>query len=403
MNQILDYNPNKNSGNGKTKSSKIITVFAVILAIFAICLLIGGAYGIYKNKNNSTSVSQNQTEAKITVEQADSKATIKISHDKAIEKLIYTWDSGRENSIKGNGEASMETEISLLAGTHKLLVKVIDVNGFETTFEKEITSEKGEDKIAPVITLNPTNEAKIVISAVDETAIDYVTYRWNDGEEERIDVSENDNKKIEFEIDVLKGQNDLFVIAVDKNNNTTHEEKAFTGVTKPDVVITIAADKKSAEVVCKHENGIKEVTLTINGKDYVVDNIDPENNKEVTVQVTEDYLAQGNNTIKVKAVSVDNTKTEVSEEIKPDEPKIEVSIQRPEDKPEIAIANVKTEAGIKEIKLNLNGADYIATPNEENAKEAPVEIPLEEGDNTIKITVIDLNDGKKEIEEKITR
>ena len=285
----------------------------------------------------------------------------------------------------------MEADVTLLVGTHNLLVKVIDVDGYETTFEKEITSQNGEDKVAPVITVTPTTEAKIKISAEDETAIDYVTYRWNDGEEERVDISDNKGK-IEFEIDVLKGQNDLYVIA------------SFTGVTKPEVLITIAADKKSAEVVCKHENGIKEITLTINGKDYVVDNINPDDSKEVTIQVTEDYLVEGTNTIKVKAVSVDNTKTEAEEEIKQDEAQIDVSIEKSADKPEVAVAKIKTEAGIKELKLNVNGMDYIVTLLEENMKETSIdEIPLEEGENTIKIVVTDLNDAKKEVEEKITR
>ena len=403
MNQILDYNPNKNSGNGKAKSSKVVTVFSIILAIFAICLLIGGAYGMYKNNKNNANASQNHTEAKITLEQEETTAKIKVSHDKAIEKIAYSWDSGRESSIKGNGESSMEADVTLLVGTHNLLVKVIDVDGYETTFEKEIVSANGEDKVAPVITVTPTTEAKIKISAEDETAIDYVTYRWNDGEEERVDVSDNKGK-IEFEIDVLKGQNDLYVIAVDKNSNTTHEEASFTGVTKPEVLITIAADKKSAEVVCKHENGIKEITLTINGKDYVVDNINPDDSKEVTIQVTEDYLVEGTNTIKVKAVSVDNTKTEAEEEIKQDEAQIDVSIEKSADKPEVAVAKIKTEAGIKELKLNVNGMDYIVTLLEENMKETSIdEIPLEEGENTIKIVVTDLNDAKKEVEEKITR
>lgn len=51
MNQILDYNPNKNSGSGKSSSSdKIVRIFAVILVIFALCLVGSGIYGMYKNQ-----------------------------------------------------------------------------------------------------------------------------------------------------------------------------------------------------------------------------------------------------------------------------------------------------------------------------------------------------------------
>ena len=153
MNQILDYNPNKNSNGGKSNSDKIVRIFAAILACFAICLLVAGIYGIYKNNKNSTVATETPTEAKISVEQQDKTAIIKVSHDKAIEKLIYSWDSGKESSIKGNGESFMESEIPLVAGTHNLLIKVTDIDGHETSFEKEIISENGDDKINPLIDL----------------------------------------------------------------------------------------------------------------------------------------------------------------------------------------------------------------------------------------------------------
>ena len=54
----------------------------------------------------------------------------------------------------------------------------------------------------------------------------------------------------------------------DKNSIVFYETetKTFTGVTKPDITVTIAADKKSGDVKCFHENGIKAITLKINEK-----------------------------------------------------------------------------------------------------------------------------------------
>ena len=88
MNQILEYNPVKNSGGGSSGSDKIVRVFAVILAIFAICLLAGGAYGIYKNNSKSNLPAQAATKAQINIEQKETTAVIKVKHDKVIEKLI---------------------------------------------------------------------------------------------------------------------------------------------------------------------------------------------------------------------------------------------------------------------------------------------------------------------------
>ena len=53
MNQILDYSPNKNSGGQLSKSDKIVRVFAVLLIIFALCLLGVGGYTVYKNNSSS--------------------------------------------------------------------------------------------------------------------------------------------------------------------------------------------------------------------------------------------------------------------------------------------------------------------------------------------------------------
>ena len=40
MNQILDYNPNKSSGSGKASGSdKVVRIFAIILIVFAVCLV----------------------------------------------------------------------------------------------------------------------------------------------------------------------------------------------------------------------------------------------------------------------------------------------------------------------------------------------------------------------------
>ena len=101
MNQILDYNPNKSSGGGSSGSDKVVRVFAAILAVFAICLLIGGAYGIYKNNNSKSNIqTQPVSKAQIEIEQKETTAIIKVNHDKVIEKLIYSWDSEKETTIK---------------------------------------------------------------------------------------------------------------------------------------------------------------------------------------------------------------------------------------------------------------------------------------------------------------
>ena len=401
MNQILDYNPNKSSGGGSSGSDKVVRVFAILLACFAICLLVGGGIGLYKNKQKTNVVAEEPTKAKITIEQQDTKVIINVSHDKAIEKLIYSWDSEKETNVKGTGESTLIAEIPVIAGIHTLNIKVIDIEQVETTYEQEITSELGEDKLYPVISLEVTDQKKLKITATDETAIDFVTYRWNDGEEQRVDVSE-DEQKIEFEIEILKGKNDLIIVAVDKNSNNTTEQKSFTGVTKPDIKITIAADKKTGEVYCYHENGIKEVALKINEVDYQID-IGTETPTEVTFSLPE--LTEEKSIVIVKTTSIDDTVTEVTEEVVQDPPTddITISVEQSAEKPEVGLVVINAPMGIKEIKLNINDVDYDVGLGGENLVDVNFEIPLVEGNNKVTLKVINSNDVEKEEIKEIVR
>ena len=225
MNQILEYNPVKNSGGGSSGSDKIVRVFALILIIFAVCFIVIGAYGFFKkNKPENDKVSQAPIEAKIQIEKLDTTAMISVSHDKAIEKVIYKWDDDKETTDKGDGSSEKKIEIPLPAGQHTLTVKVIDVDGAETVYKETINSENGTDIINPVIELEPDGN-KLRVIATDETEIAYVTYKWNNEEEVKIEERDESKKKIEFDIEILKGKNDLTVIAVDANQQTTTENR----------------------------------------------------------------------------------------------------------------------------------------------------------------------------------
>ena len=225
-----------------------------------------------------------------------------------------------------------------------------------------------------------------------QTVKSYVTYRWNDDEEIRVDVSEEDKKKIEFEIDIKKGQNDIVVVAVDANNRTAHKEQSFTGVTKPDITVTISADKKSVEIKCFHENGIKEIGLNINGTDYDVD-LQGETPTEVALPPIE--LPALENDVWVSARSVDDTVTEVTEKVTKEPVEDEINLSIGDDG--TIIVNIPN--GIKEMKLNLNDMDYDIDLGTENPVDITInhaDIPYIEGNNKITVKVISSNGTEKE-------
>lgn len=290
MNQILDYNPNKQSGGSSSGSDKIVRVFAIFLVVFAIGLLASGAYGIYKNKETKKASATKPTYATITAEQTEGKVVVSVKHDKAIEEMYYSWNTSAERSFKGEGSKELEKEIDIPAGTNTLHIKIVDINGVETSFEKEFTAEDGLDILNPVISLNVVDGEgddklkKLKITATDETKIDFITYRWNNDEEVKVEADNNNPKEIVLQIDILRGENDITVVAVDSSNNTTTETKSFTGLTKPVIVVTLSADGSSLDVLTTHENGISNIYYTLNGREYLAnfdDNTENANPKEV--------------------------------------------------------------------------------------------------------------------------
>lgn len=401
MNQILDYNPNNKGGRNSSGSDNIVRVFAVIIIIFAIVLVASGVSGILKSKKTESTGTTQVEKANIDVIQEESQAVIKVSHSKAIEKIIYSWNNGKETTIKATGESSVEQIIPLPAGENTLHIKVIDIDGEESTYEGQFISENGEDIINPIINLSVTENKKLKITATDETSLDFITYHWNNDEEIKIEASEEDKTKIEAEIEILKGVNDITVVAVDSNNNTTTEVKSYTGLTKPEIIITVSADKKVADIYAKHENGLTEVSLVLNNTEYGVDI--GEKPTEVQFQIE---LAEGENTITVKATSVDGTKTEATEQvsnntIEPTATEPTASIEKSGDGQK-AIMKAYFDKGIKEIKFNVNDVDYLVDIGE-NPTQVEFEFPLLDGNNRITFTVVPTEGTEKQVVQEIAK
>lgn len=302
MNQILDYAPN-NKSKKSGGSDKVVRVFAIILILFAIALIGVVVYGMIANKNEMNKESGQITYANIAVDLKEAQVTIKVTHDKNIQKLVYSWNESSERSIKGS-EKYMEETIDVPAGDNTLHIKVIDENGVETTHDEEVSSEQGVDIINPIIELKVIDR-KLQIKVTDETALDFMTYRWNEEEEETV-YAEEGSKEIVTDIEILKGENDLTVVAVDASSNTTTETKAFIGLTKPEIKVTLSQDGSSIDIQATHENGIESVAYNLNNVNY---NVDIGEGTPTNIQLPPQKLDVGYNRIIITVKSVDGTET----------------------------------------------------------------------------------------------
>lgn len=259
MNQILaTSNTNTKKKGGPADIKTIVRVFAIVMIIFGMCMIGTGSYAIYKDneaKNEAT------TKPVITETLNEDSTAIKLSvtHDKAIDRIEYSWNNGEVQTITGNGRRNIEIDIEIPGGTNILNVKAIDVQGQEISTDKEYTTED-------IINLSVSG-SKLKITAENETEIAYMTYRWDEDEEQRIDINAT---TVDQEIDIPMGEHNLTVILVDVNNETITKEQKVKGVTKPTIDIGIDDAQEYYLITISDETGLERVEFTIRGEQKTV-------------------------------------------------------------------------------------------------------------------------------------
>ena len=264
MNQILATS-NPTAKKTKTKRSggpadirTIVKVFAIVMMIFGVFMIGTGSYAIYKDNEASNS---EITKPVITESlNEDSTAVIlTVTHDKAIDRIEYSWNDGEVQTITGNGRRYIEQEIEIPGGTNTLNVKAIDTQGQEISTQREFTAEE-------IINL-AVSGSKLKITAENETEIAYMTYRWDDEEEQRIDINAT---TVDQEIDIPMGEHDLTVILVDVNNETITKEQKVKGVTKPTIDIQTDDAGEYYLITITDETGLERVELNIRGEERTI-------------------------------------------------------------------------------------------------------------------------------------
>ena len=292
MNQILSTSIPSN--NKKVRNRKpvqigsVLKVFAIALAIFGIFMLGTGAYAIYKNQ---TAEQEQNIEPTISIEnKTDTTILLKVTHKKNIEKLEYGWNDEEKTVVNGNNGKYLEKEIKVPLGTNTLHVVVRDEDGKEMTYEKQYEIESN-------INIEVSGN-KIKITYEGDTALSYMTYRWDEEEEKRIEL--NDEMEIEQEIEAIKGLHTLTVIVVDEDNNTDTKVQKINGVSKPKIVLDVDDQKEHFVIKASDDEKIEKVEFRLNQDDnqtYEL-NLGDENLKELNYRVPFE-LQNGENIIEV--------------------------------------------------------------------------------------------------------
>lgn len=289
MNQILSTTNTSNGkkNRGPAEISTVVKFFVISLIIFGIFMIGTGSYAIYKNMDEKNNI---PTKPTITQEQKDEKTVVlKVTHDKAIAQIEYSWNEDEPETITGNGRKYIEQEITIPGGTNTLHVKATDVNGQEISTNQTYETED-------IIKMEIQN-GKVKVTAELENEISYMTYRWDEEEEQRQDIN---STTLDYDIDIPMGEHTLTVVLVDVNNETTTKEQKIKGVTKPTISVTQDTENPNAVLISVTDaNGIESVDVTVNGNSQTVQ---AEGKTEFNVKLE---MPVGENNLEIIAHNVD--------------------------------------------------------------------------------------------------
>lgn len=402
MNQILSF---QTIGNSKIQLKKVIRFFSIFIILFALILVIEGSFGYYKNKNKKVVIKETPD---INIQRDNGTTILNITSNIGVQKVIYSWNDGIENSVEEGGKNNIEVKIPTTIGTNDLNIKIIDSNGntivynpvkisYEENQEENVNWEEAikTDKTKPKVSIESV-KGKIVITATDDVKMSYVTYSWNEEEENKITGLSDDEKTLTTEIDstnVKKGTNKLIVKAYDKAGNVETVEKEVQGANGSEIKV----NQENGELVVnvKNDINITKIEYNFNGEEKTIDNI---NQKEYTFKL---QMKDGENKISISAYAdalksdYQNTFTKEITNTNTSAPTIKVL----KDSNQIII-NVKDESNITKIIYNFNGQEK--TIDNINQKEYQLKLDLIDGTNYVIVNAYNQN-NKSEYKGKTTK
>ena len=136
MNQILATSnaktktkTKKNKRTGPADIKTVVRVFAITMLIFGVFMIGTGSYAIYKDNEakNSATTKPVITE---TLNEDGTAVTLSVTHDKAIDRIEYSWNNGEVQTITGNGRRRLMA--TLLSAEQRRT----DKNSFSSSFFK---------------------------------------------------------------------------------------------------------------------------------------------------------------------------------------------------------------------------------------------------------------------------
>lgn len=307
MNQILmvenrnKKNKKNNRSSGPVEINNIIRFFAITIIIFAIFIISHSSYAIYRDsKGNNT-----DNLAQISISRINDTLIVDVNSEYIIDKFKYNWLNSTQTSVM-EGMTNFQEEIILPNGNDVLTIILEDETGRAVTYMKEIILD-GVDILKPTIDIAQGQGSSIRITATDETQIEYITYRIDDGEEIRVNKNNEDDTRIEYAItEIPRGEHTLYVTAVDSSGNFETDENPVIVSSDRPTITGLSIDNENGRIIIEAADvdGIASIEVNLNGAVYRMNDV---NRTEATFSLN---LQEGTNTISIKITNVNGLSVE---------------------------------------------------------------------------------------------
>lgn len=307
MNQILmteNKKKKEKKSSGPIEIKGIVRFFAFVILIFGLTLIGEGSYAIYKEAEENDPT----TMPILTIGRLNDTAVIYVEHTVEISTITYSWNNGEETVLPEGGLTAQET--ILLPNQNSVLnITVEDMNGKRGNYQKQYNIE-GMDITKPVIDVEVEDgNKKMTITATDDTEIAYLSYQWENEEPVIIEPTEEGQFKITEELDLTPGTRKINIIAEDINGNIEKIEKEIVATTS-EPTMQLIQNASQIIIEASDEDGLAEIKLNLNGKQYV-----NKLNGEKNIQLGPVALQEGNNTILVEVTNVSGYTKKASTEL----------------------------------------------------------------------------------------
>lgn len=285
MNQILSVEINKNQKkeNKKLSIKSIVIFFCIMLIIFGGATISIGMYLHSKNSGNSiiSRGSSANNNLKIEVIQSDSTTlNITVSGENVIDKIVYQWNNEEQTQVNGNSQKQMSLDINVPVGNNILKLTVTDSKGDSKTLEKTYV---GTVQYKPEIKLSQEGNT-INISCNSESAIDYISYNFDNDETKTQNVN-SQTAEIPVEIKNVDGEHQLTIVVVNKDGEKYEETKSIYIPT-----VQIVTDKENFIINASDTRNITKVSINFNDNISEVDVNNTEYSNNLKLQDGENRL-----------------------------------------------------------------------------------------------------------------